>query len=189
VLQQHSDALAASLAQKEAALQAAARRQDAQCPASAATGHAGSQQRQQQPAQLLACLRGEAAALSRCSLGQLYRYRGPLPLHERPAGVVSWPHGPVLAVRSLEGTLSSSWRSLREAITTRGAQDLRDRESALAEKERAAEELTTCSLCMDGPKAVAFSCGHQTCSKCSSNHTACPFCRQPILTRITLFQT
>ena len=69
MLQQHSDALAASLAQKETALQAAARRQEA-----AGLTATGGQQRQQQPAQLLACLRGEAAALSRCSLAQLYRW-------------------------------------------------------------------------------------------------------------------
>ena len=90
---------------------------------------------------------------------------------------------------SLESTLGSAWRALREAITVKGAQELRDREAKLAQRERAAEEATICSLCMDGPKVVAFSCGHQTCGGCSAKHAACPFCRQPIATRIALFQT
>lgn len=91
---------------------------------------------------------------------------------------------------SLEGTISGACRALREAIITRGAAELRLRETELAERERAAEEATLCSLCMERPKAVAFGCGHQTCSNCSDAHQdSCPFCRQPISSRIRLFHT
>lgn len=90
---------------------------------------------------------------------------------------------------SLEGVLSKAWHKLRELIAARGATELAERETALAERERAAEEAVTCSLCMDEPKAIVFGCGHQTCATCSGNHAACPFCRQPITTRITLYRT
>ncbi|CAK0737604.1 hypothetical protein CVIRNUC_000940 [Coccomyxa viridis] len=110
----------------------------------------------------LACLQGNSAALAQCSLGQLY---------------------------SLEGIISQSWQSLRDAIMAKVASDLRQREAALAERERAAEEATTCSLCMDRPKTVVFNCGHQICTECSAGHTECPFCREPITSSITLFQT
>ncbi len=90
---------------------------------------------------------------------------------------------------SLEGTLSSAWGALREAIISRGAAELRLRESALAERERAAEEAILCSLCMERPKAVAFGCGHQTCAGCSDRAQECPFCRQAISSRIWLYHT
>lgn len=92
-------------------------------------------------------------------------------------------------LRSLEGIISQSWQSLRDAIMAKVASDLRQREAALAERERAAEEATTCSLCMDRPKTVVFNCGHQICTECSAGHTECPFCREPITSSITLFQT
>ena len=93
------------------------------------------------------------------------------------------------SLRSLEGIISQSWQSLRDAIMAKVASDLRQREAALAERERAAEEATTCSLCMDRPKTVVFNCGHQICTECSAGHTECPFCREPITSSITLFQT
>ena len=90
---------------------------------------------------------------------------------------------------SLEGVISQSWQSLRDAIMSKVASDLRQREAALTERERAAEEATICSLCMDRPKSVVFNCGHQTCTECSAGHTECPFCRVPITSSIILFQT
>ena len=90
---------------------------------------------------------------------------------------------------SLENTLGKSWQSVREALVAKVASDLRQREAALADKERAAEEAITCSLCMDHPKGVVFSCGHQTCTECSAAHSDCPFCRKLISSRIVLFQT
>ena len=93
------------------------------------------------------------------------------------------------SICSLERIISQSWQSLRDAIMAKVASDLRQREAALAERERAAEEATTCSLCMDRPKALVFNCGHQTCTECSAGHTECPFCRAPITSSITLFQT
>ena len=95
----------------------------------------------------------------------------------------------MLRVRRLESVIGTSWQSVREALVARVASDLRQREAALAEKERAAEEATTCSLCMDHPKGVVFGCGHQTCAECSAAHSECPFCRKPIASRIVLFHT
>jgi hypothetical protein len=51
--------------------------------------------------------------------------------------------------------MSRAWGALRDAIISRGAAELRERETALAERERVAEELTTCSLCMELPKVWA----------------------------------
>ena len=89
----------------------------------------------------------------------------------------------------LESVLSQSWQRMREALVSKVAADLAQREAALAARERAADEATTCSLCMDHPKGVVFGCGHQTCAECSAAHSDCPFCREPISSRITLFQT
>lgn len=95
----------------------------------------------------------------------------------------------LLCVCRLESVISASWQSMREALVARVASDLRQREAVLAEKERAAEEATTCSLCMDHPKGVVFACGHQTCAECSAAHSECPFCRKAIASRIVLFHT
>lgn len=95
----------------------------------------------------------------------------------------------LLCVSRLESAISRSWQSVRETLVAKVASDLRQREAALAEKERAAEEATTCSLCMDHPKGVVFSCGHQTCAECSAAHADCPFCRKPISSRIALFHS
>ena len=94
-----------------------------------------------------------------------------------------------LCMCSLESVISKSWQSVREALIAKVASDLRQREAALAVRERAAEEATTCSLCMEHPRTVAFNCGHQTCSECAGSHSECPFCREPIMGRIVLFQT
>ncbi|BDA44522.1 Acyl-CoA-binding domain-containing protein 4 [Coccomyxa sp. Obi] len=106
----------------------------------------------------LACLQGSATALGRCSLPQLH---------------------------SLEGTLSSAMRAVRNAMNEK----ISAREAAVAERERAAEEATLCSLCMERPKTVALGCGHQTCSDCADEHDSCPFCRKPVQHRIVLYQT
>lgn len=90
---------------------------------------------------------------------------------------------------SLESVISNSWQSVREALIAKVASDLRQREAALAARERTAEEANTCSLCMEHPRTVAFNCGHQTCSECAGSHSECPFCREPIMSRIALFQT
>ena len=97
--------------------------------------------------------------------------------------------GRLLYVCRLENTLSNSYQGVREALMAKVASDLRQREAALAEMERAAEEATTCSLCMDHPKGVVFGCGHQTCAECSAAHSECPFCRKHISSRIVLFHT
>ena len=97
--------------------------------------------------------------------------------------------GCLLNICRLEHILSKSWQGVREALMAKAASDLRRREAVLAEKERAAEEATTCSLCMDHPKGIVFSCGHQTCAECSAAHSDCPFCRKPISHRIGLFHS
>lgn len=87
--------------------------------------------------------------------------------------------------RSLEGTMSGAWRALRDVID----ENLSQRESSLAERERAAEEAMLCSLCMERPKTVALGCGHQTCISCADVHDMCPFCRRAIQHKIVLYQT
>ncbi|CAI0428169.1 unnamed protein product [Linum tenue] len=44
-----------------------------------------------------------------------------------------------------------------------------------------------CPICWTNPKNMAFGCGHTTCQECGGLVTNCPLCRQPITTRIKLF--
>ncbi|CAL1379820.1 unnamed protein product [Linum trigynum] len=44
-----------------------------------------------------------------------------------------------------------------------------------------------CPICWTNPKNMAFGCGHTTCQECGGLVTSCPLCRQPITTRIKLF--
>ena len=44
-----------------------------------------------------------------------------------------------------------------------------------------------CPVCWNKDKEVAFTCGHQTCTNCSSQIENCPICRQIITMKIKLF--
>jgi len=44
-----------------------------------------------------------------------------------------------------------------------------------------------CSICLEGPKQIAFSCGHRCCHVCSQKIITCHSCRTPIIQRIRLF--
>ncbi len=57
--------------------------------------------------------------------------------------------------------MEAAWRRVRAAAMAAAAEQLAQRESDLAQRERAVEDCTTCALCMDAPRALAFNCGHQ----------------------------
>ena len=61
-------------------------------------------------------------------------------------------------------------------------------ERGIAEgQRRSAAEGALCSVCMEAPRSLVFSCGHQTCGGCGDKVAACPFCRQEITAKIRLF--
>ncbi|KAL8043708.1 hypothetical protein ABFX02_08G002700 [Erythranthe guttata] len=43
-----------------------------------------------------------------------------------------------------------------------------------------------CPICIANPNDMAFGCGHQTCSECGQELTACPICRGDVEIRIKL---
>ncbi|KAF5757694.1 putative Zinc finger, RING-type [Helianthus annuus] len=45
-----------------------------------------------------------------------------------------------------------------------------------------------CSVCLDKPKDMAFSCGYQTCCECGVGLSLCPICENLIVTKIVLHQ-
>ncbi|KAL2620521.1 hypothetical protein R1flu_000726 [Riccia fluitans] len=49
------------------------------------------------------------------------------------------------------------------------------------------EEQLKCQVCYTNKKDMVFGCGHQTCQECGNNVRSCPFCREPIATRIKLY--
>lgn len=46
---------------------------------------------------------------------------------------------------------------------------------------------TSCSVCLDKPRTLAFGCGHIVCVTCGPQLTICPMCRAPVTSRIKLF--
>ncbi|EFJ46841.1 hypothetical protein VOLCADRAFT_92724 [Volvox carteri f. nagariensis] len=81
-------------------------------------------------------------------------------------------------LEELERKLDSSSRAVRAALTQRKIDEAQRRSST---------EQAACAVCMEGPKAVVFNCGHQSCEPCSVKMTTCPFCRVQITARIRLF--
>ncbi|GLI61557.1 hypothetical protein VaNZ11_003952 [Volvox africanus] len=81
-------------------------------------------------------------------------------------------------LEELERKLDSSTRAVRSALTQRKIDEAQRRSST---------EQAACAVCMEGPKAVVFNCGHQSCEPCSGKMTTCPFCRVQITARIRLF--
>ncbi|XP_077527945.1 E3 ubiquitin-protein ligase MIB2-like [Haemaphysalis longicornis] len=49
------------------------------------------------------------------------------------------------------------------------------------------EDINVCALCCEKPRDVAFTCGHRVCADCAKALTMCPWCRQIISRRITLY--
>lgn len=77
----------------------------------------------------------------------------------------------------LESKLEMSMKTVRAAILNR---------SIAESQHRVATEGAVCAVCMEGARAVVFSCGHQSCESCSKQLLSCPFCRSNITTRIKL---
>ncbi|KAH6765479.1 Copine phospholipid-binding family [Perilla frutescens var. hirtella] len=44
-----------------------------------------------------------------------------------------------------------------------------------------------CPICLTNRKDLAFGCGHLTCKDCGASISSCPLCRQPITTRLRLY--
>lgn len=62
----------------------------------------------------------------------------------------------------------------------------------MEELENKIEELKDqqcCSICMDRPNNIAFTCGHLACSKCAQSLKECHMCRKDIHQKITLYWT
>ncbi|KAF6027626.1 MIB1 [Bugula neritina] len=49
------------------------------------------------------------------------------------------------------------------------------------------KEHTSCPVCMDRMKNMAFMCGHATCQLCGDRLTECPICRKPVEKRVLLY--
>lgn len=83
----------------------------------------------------------------------------------------------VSVLRELEQELDASARAVRAAI--------------MEAQWKASAEQHLCAVCMERPKGIVFSCGHQVCDDCSGqfDDAGCPFCRQPISARIRLFDS
>ncbi|GLC71250.1 hypothetical protein PLESTF_001094900 [Pleodorina starrii] len=81
-------------------------------------------------------------------------------------------------LEELERKLEGSSRAVRAALTQRKIEEAARRSST---------EQAACAVCMEGPKAVVFNCGHQSCEPCAGKMTTCPFCRVQITARIRLF--
>lgn len=58
---------------------------------------------------------------------------------------------------------------------------------SLKAKVREIEDETTCSICLENKRNIAFLCGHGTCGECAASLQICPMCRQPIERKIQLF--
>eukprot|EP00198_Chlamydomonas_reinhardtii_P000091 XP_001689426.1 predicted protein [Chlamydomonas reinhardtii] len=81
-------------------------------------------------------------------------------------------------MEELERKLEASSRSVRDALIQRKIDEAQRRSNS---------EQAACAVCMEGPKAVVFNCGHQSCEACSGKMSSCPFCRVAITARIRLF--
>ena len=58
---------------------------------------------------------------------------------------------------------------------------------SLKAKVREIEDETTCSICLENKRNIAFLCGHGTCADCAASLQVCPMCRKPIEQKIQLF--
>ncbi|KAK2710926.1 E3 ubiquitin-protein ligase MIB2-like isoform X2 [Artemia franciscana] len=73
--------------------------------------------------------------------------------------------------------------SLNAGSSSRAVERLQYLEKRVAEME----EATSCPICLEKRKNVAFSCGHGTCESCAQTLKTCHMCRKPILKRISLY--
>lgn len=62
-----------------------------------------------------------------------------------------------------------------------------ERVKYLESKIQEIEEASSCSICMERRKNVAFLCGHGACVVCSQTLKTCHMCRKPITKKINLY--
>lgn len=62
-----------------------------------------------------------------------------------------------------------------------------ERVKYLESKIQEIEEASSCSICMERRKNVAFLCGHGACVNCSQTLKICHMCRKPITKKINLY--
>ncbi|KAE8776365.1 DNA replication licensing factor mcm2 [Hordeum vulgare] len=93
------------------------------------------------------------------------------------------------------GCLEGSWtpasasagtRPTRSALATAAAASTSRRAPAPRAATPPPASASSCAICMDKPKDLAFGCGHETCYDCGKKLVHCPMCQQHITTRIRL---
>lgn len=87
------------------------------------------------------------------------------------------------AAASEHGPMSRSGARTETGVAKRLRSTLRELES----KNREMEDICICAVCCERLRAMAFSCGHCVCAVCAKNLTTCPWCRQRITSRMTLY--
>ena len=106
-------------------------------------------------------------------------------------------------LHAVEEQLEMSMRATREAMLQRhiaaaSLQAAQQAKIAVASAASAAKsagqqqdavDVTCCSICLERPRDLVFGCGHQSCSRCGEQLSACPFCRLPITAKIKLFDS
>jgi hypothetical protein len=93
-------------------------------------------------------------------------------------------------LQGLEMELESALKDVREASVLRRIADAaQSAVSCLPSTPDSALASLQCSICMERPRSLVFSCGHQCCLKCGEPLSACPFCRMPITHKIKMFDT
>jgi hypothetical protein len=63
----------------------------------------------------------------------------------------------------------------------------REVQRALERERESVREARLCEICLDNPKDVALSCGHQACADCAEGLVNCHICRQIITARTRLY--
>ena len=80
-------------------------------------------------------------------------------------------------------TKPSTKRQRPPSASAEGRNKDRDIEKRLQDYE----EQHVCTICMERPKTVAFTCGHRTCVVCVETLRSCHMCRVPITQKINLY--
>ncbi|GAX74552.1 hypothetical protein CEUSTIGMA_g2002.t1 [Chlamydomonas eustigma] len=94
-------------------------------------------------------------------------------------------------LQGLESELETALKDVREAAVLRRIADAAQSAMVSVPHTPDSSVVSTpqCSICMERPRSLVFSCGHQCCFKCGEPLLTCPFCRMAITTKIKMFDT
>jgi hypothetical protein len=92
------------------------------------------------------------------------------------------PGMPDVELRALED--AARGESMRRQLQ-RGLQ--REVQRAVEQERERVREANLCEICLDNPKDIALSCGHQACAGCAAGLANCHICRQIITARTRLY--